>query len=140
MIGGARQVFDNIGGIRFVPVALIGSRIRWEEEARRLVEGTESTPARSSPRLPPLPLDVLLAIAETDRKIKRLLEDCPSSSLPFLLESELEKATEVMRVGVPEEFETRVEYYASQSDFCRAWLDEAAEETVRATLDLVPPR
>jgi hypothetical protein len=43
-----------------------------------------------------------------------------------------------MRVGVCEAFKTRAEYYASQPGFCRAWLDEAADETVAAMLELVP--
>jgi len=96
------------------------------------------TPERSRPPKPTLPLDVLEAIAETDRKIRRLLEDCHDSSVPLMLESDVVKATNVMRRHVSEAFKPRAEYYASQSGYCRAWLDEAADETISAILGLVP--
>jgi len=79
---------------------------------------------------------VLVAIAETERKVKRLLEDIPTIPGFILLEGDVVNATNFMRVGAAEAFNTRAEYYASQSGFCRAWLDEAADETVAATLSL----
>jgi pyruvate/2-oxoglutarate dehydrogenase complex dihydrolipoamide acyltransferase (E2) component len=85
-----------------------------------------------------LPLDVLEAIAKTERTLKRLLEDCPTIPGLVLLESGVAKATEIMQVGVAEAFKTRVDYYTAQSGFCRAWLDEAADETVAGTLNAAP--
>jgi hypothetical protein len=99
-----------------------------------------NTPERSSPPKPTLPLDVRVAIAETERKVRRLLEDCPTipyPTTPVLLESD--QATEAMRAGVSEAFNPRMEYYALQPGFCQAWLDEAADETVAATVNLAPP-
>ncbi len=43
-----------------------------------------------------------------------------------------------MRRHVFEAFKPRVEYYARQPSFCRAWLNEAANETISAILGLVP--
>jgi hypothetical protein len=85
-----------------------------------------------------LPLDVCVAIAETERKIRRLLEDCHYSSIPIVLEPDVAAASKVMRRHVFEAFKPRVEYYARQPGFCRAWLNEAANETISAILGLVP--
>ena len=98
------------------------------------------TPERSSPPKPQLPLDVCVAIAEAERKIRRLLEDCHDISIPIILEPHVLEAAEVMRRHVSEAFKPRVEYYASQSGFCRAWLNEAADETISAIVGLVPFR
>ena len=96
-----------------------------------------NTPERSRPPKPSLPLDVRVAIAETERKVKRLLEDIPTIPGFIMLESDVVNATNVMRGGVPEAFKMRADYYASQSGYCRAWLDEAADETVAAMLSLI---
>ena len=105
-------------------------------EAGGPVAEQPNTPERFRAPKPALPLDVLVAIAETERKVKRLLEDIPTIPGFILLEGDVVNATNFMRVGAAEAFKTRVEYYASQSGFCRAWLDEAADETVAATLSL----
>jgi hypothetical protein len=94
---------------------------------------------RSNLAKPSLPLDVLVAIKDTDRKVKQLLQEC--HFLPdaiFILESDVLDAIEIMRVGVSESFKTRVKYYASQTGFCMPWLDQIADETVGATLALAP--
>jgi hypothetical protein len=96
-----------------------------------------NTQERSSPLKPDLPLDVLVAIAETERKVKHLLEDCRTVDL-LVLKRDVAKATELMRVSISEAFRPRADYYVLQSGFCRAWLDEAADETVAAMLDVVP--
>jgi hypothetical protein len=94
----------------------------------------KNTPERSSPPKPSLPRPVLVAISRIKRDIKQLLEDCPTFPHPFLLESDVVDATKLMQEGASEAFKTRVEYYASQSGFCRAWLDEAGNETMNETL------
>jgi hypothetical protein len=97
-----------------------------------------NTPAGSDSPKPELPLDVLFVIMEIERKLKVLLDDCVTSPYPIVLESELKKATEIMRVGVCEAFTLRLEYYKLQARFCQSWLEEAAEETVVAVFNRLP--
>jgi len=95
---------------------------------------------RFSPPKPTLPLDVLVAIADIERQVKQLLEDCHSLPYPFLSESDVVKATDFMRGGASRAFKTRMQYYVTQAGFCRPWLDEAADETVAAMLQLASLR
>jgi hypothetical protein len=83
-------------------------------------------------------LDVLVAIAEIERNVKRLLEECDRFHGFIVLDSDFVRATEFLKVGANEAFDMRVQYYASKPNFCPTWLDGAADETVDAALDWIP--
>jgi hypothetical protein len=90
---------------------------------------------------PDLPLDVLEIVGKIEQQTRGTLESCVRGEFIVVgLILDMEKVTEIMQASATKSFRVRAEYYESQPGFCLEWLDEVVDETVAATLKLVPFR
>ncbi len=83
------------------------------------------------------PLHLHEAVGNVEKRTRALLLDCFNDGY-FGMAVDVVQVTQIMRASAAESFKARVEYYECQPGFCRERLDEIADETVTATLGLVP--